>query len=183
MKKVFRLCTWGLAMLLTFQSVAQETKTFTLEGAVDYATTNHTSIQKAKYDVEHARAQVREYTAIGIPKVTAGVDYNYFIDLPVSLAPASFFGGPPDEFIELQFGTKNQLTLDVTLSALAFDASYFVGLKASKGLMDLTRKQGNITKYELKYNVINAYLTVLVADENRKILVKNIENLECVNCW
>lgn len=178
MKKVFQLCTWGLAMLLSFQSIAQDPGPMTLEGAVDYAIINHTSMQKAEYDLAHSKAQVREYTAIGIPKVTGKIDYNYFIDIPVSLAPASFFGGPPDEFIELQFGTKNQLTFDLTVSTLAFDASYFIGLKASRGLMDLTRKQGNITKYELKYNVTNAYLTVLVADENRKILVKNIENLD-----
>ena len=186
MKKILQMCLLFLGLVPAVSSLAQEdteAELFTLEEAISYATSNHTSVQKIKYDLEYSRAQLKEYTAVGIPKVTAKLDYNYFIHLPTSLIPASAFAPPgtpvdENEYIEAQFGTRNQLTADVTLSTLVFNTSYFIGLKASQSLIELTRKQGNITIQELKYNVRNAYLTVLIAAENKEILEKNIENLK-----
>lgn len=186
MKKILQMCLLFLGSVPAVSSLAQEdteAELFTLEEAISYATSNHTSVQKIKYDLEYSRAQLKEYTAVGIPKVTAKLDYNYFIHLPTSLIPASAFAPPgtpvdENEYIEAQFGTRNQFTADVTLSTLVFNTSYFIGLKASQSLIELTRKQGNITIQELKYNVRNAYLTVLIAAENKEILEKNIENLK-----
>ncbi len=174
---------YAIALLsLSGITSAQESTTFSLNEAIAYAQRNHSNIKRSELDIQFAKAQVKEYTAIGIPKLNGGVEYNYYAQLPTSLIPADAFafpGAPPpqEKYIEAQFGTRNNLTFSLTLSTLVFDGSYFVGLKASKGLLDLTKRQADLSKYQVKDLVVKAYLTVLIANENRAVLQNNIDNL------
>jgi outer membrane protein TolC len=176
-----------LAMLLCWgvNAQAQTVEEFSLSEAVGYAQAKSNSVRSAQLDIARAKADVQEYTAIGIPKVNAEVDYNYFIDIPVQLLPNDAFaipGGPPVEpgFTEVQFGTRQNLTPSLTVSTLVVDGSYFVGLKASKGLLDMTKRQADLTQYDLKYQVIQAYLQALLVEENKEVLLRNIENLKTI---
>ena len=74
-----------LGMWVTQGLYAQTAPTFTLEQAVSYAQKNSTKVRTTQLELADAKAQVREYTAIGLPQVNAGVDYNYFIELPTLL--------------------------------------------------------------------------------------------------
>jgi len=165
---------------------AQEGEAFSLKEAVGYAQSKHSNIRNAELEVRKAKAQVKEYTAIGIPKVSAGIEYNYFIHIPTQLVPNDAFAfeipgipipEPEPGYSETQFGTRNNLTFSLNLNTLIIDGSYFVGLKAAKGLLDLTRRQADLTEYQLKDIVTKAYLGVLVAEENKAVLLRNIENL------
>ena len=177
-----------VVLILTIGSMqAQETDQFSMAEAVAYAQTKSNDIEDARLDIARAKAEVLEYTAIGIPKLSGQVDYNYFIHLPTQLIPNDAFlieipglpiPAPEPGYSETQFGTRNQLTLGLNLNALVFDGSYFVGLKASKGLLEMTKRQADLTKYDLKYVVVKAYLMALIAEENKNVLLKNIENVE-----
>jgi outer membrane protein TolC len=162
---------------------AQEAEQFSLLEAIAYAQAKSNSVRTAQLDIARSKAEVQEYTAIGIPKVNGGVEYNYFIHLPTSLIPNDAFaipGAPAPEpgYSETQFGTKNSLTFELSLNTLVFDGSYFVGLKASKGLMEMTKRQADLTKYDIKYLVVKAYLQVLIAEENKGVLLRNVENIQ-----
>lgn len=182
MKKLY----WLLYLLLLSPSLmqAQDAEAFSLEDAVNYAERNSNEMKKAAMEIAHAKAQVKEYTAIGIPKINGKVDYNYYVQLPTQLIPAETFAPPGtpippgEEYIEAQFGTKNNLTASITLSTLVVDGSYFIALKATKGLLGMTKKQGDLAKHNLKYPVQKAYLTVLIAVENKAVLEKNINNVQ-----
>lgn len=175
---------WSILLLFisyTWQSTfAQDTEPFSLDEAIDYAYQNSNQIKSAEYDLAYAKSQVKDYTSIGLPQVSAKVEYNYYIDLPTQIIPANAFDpmAPDDLFLEAQFGMKNSLTGSVTLSTLVFDGSYFVGLKAAKGLVELNRRQMGVTKQDIKYNVTNAYLTALLIQENIDVLQLNINNLQ-----
>lgn len=171
------------ALFLAFGMQAQNVEEFSLSEAVGYAQAKSNSVRDAQLDIARAKADVQEYTAIGVPKVNAKVDYNYFIDIPVSLIPNDAFaipGGPPPEpgFSEVQFGTRHNLTPSITVSTLVLDGSYFVGLKASRGLLDMTKRQADLKEYDIKYNVVQAYLQALLVEENKDVLLLNIENLK-----
>ncbi|MGH1335629.1 MAG: TolC family protein [Aureispira sp.] len=171
------------ALFLAFGMQAQNVEQFSLTEAIGYAQTKSNSIRDGQLDIARAKADVQEYTAIGIPKVNAKVDYNYYIDIPTQLLPNDAFaipGAPPPEpgFSEVQFGTRHNLTPSITVSTLVLDGSYFVGLKASKGLLDMTKRQADLTKYDIKYNVVQAYLQALLVEENKDVLLLNIENLK-----
>jgi len=164
---------------------AQTAPTFTLEQAVSYAQKNSTKVRNTQLEIADAKAQVREYTAIGLPQVNAGVDYNYFIELPTQLLPTEAFlppgtSLPPGaaKYTEAQFGLKHSLQASVSVSSLVFDGTYFVGLKASRALVGLTKRSADLTVYDLKHIVTKTYLMALIAEENQNVLKKNIENLD-----
>ncbi|MFK7798949.1 MAG: TolC family protein [Aureispira sp.] len=171
------------ALFLVVSMQAQTVEEFSLSEAINYAQSNSNSVRDAQLDIARAKADVQEYTAIGIPKVNAKVDYNYYIDIPTQLLPNDAFafpGAPPPApgFSEVQFGTRHNLTPSITASTLVFDGSYFVGLKASKGLLSMTKRQADLKVYDIKYNVVQAYLQALLVEENRTVLLLNIENLK-----
>ncbi len=166
---------------------AQDVEQFSLSEAVAYAQTHSNSIRTAELEIAKAKAEVQEYTAIGIPKLNAGLDYNYYIHLPTQLIPNDAFSfeipgiplpEPEPGYSETQFGTRNNLTFSLNLNTLVVDGSYFVGLKASRGLMEMTRRQAALTKYDIKHTIVKAYLQVLIAEENKGVLLRNIENVE-----
>jgi outer membrane protein TolC len=174
-----------------------EPQAFSLAEAVSYAQKNSITTQKTKLDIQDANAQVKEYQAIGIPKVNAKVDYQNFLQRPTSflpdfispaivgvlegfqLVPPGSAGSLPNSggVTPVQFGVNNSLTASITASTLVFDGSYFVGLKAAKGLRDMTNRQADLSIYNIKHTITKAYLMALIAEENRKILLLNIENL------
>ncbi len=171
------------ALLLAFGVQAQQIEEFSLSEAIGYAQAKSNSVRRAQLDIARAKADVQEYTAIGLPKVNGKVEYNYYIDLPTQLIPNDAFaipGAPAPEpgFSEVQFGTRHSLTPSITVSTLVMDGSYFVGLKASKGLLEMTKRQADLTEYDIKYNVVQAYLQALLVEENKDVLLLNIENLE-----
>jgi outer membrane protein len=184
------------SLLVTNIFAQQSNQSFNLADAIKYAQDKSISVQQAQLDYNRSKEQVREYTSIGLPKASAFIDYNYNINLPTQLLPdfltpaivgtmerfqvvpagtsANLPVGQPQP---VKFGTNNNLKFGVNISTLVFDGSYFVGLKAAKGLVAMTSKQTELSVYQIKYNVIKSYLTVLIAEENKKTLEKNIENL------
>lgn len=177
MKKIFI----GLLVVgnVWFANAQQNPQPFSLAEAISYAEKESSSLKTAALNQAYAKAQVRDYTAIGLPKVSAKVDYNYYIQLPTSLVPANAFNpmAPDDEYLKLKFGTNNNLNLSVTAATLVFDGSYFVGLKAAKGLVELNDMQYKLAEHDIKYGVKSAYLSVLMIQENIKVLEQNIGNL------
>ena len=157
------------------QLAAQQS--FSLQEALDYAVQHQNAIKLKHIEAADAKAQVKEYKSIGIPKLNAYLDYTRFIQLPGSLVPAEFFGGQPGEFAELKFGTDNFLSGSLDFEALLFDGNYIQGLRASKLYEILVSKEVNVTIKEIKENVTKAYLAVLIAEENLAIIDKNIENV------
>ncbi|NBC25066.1 MAG: TolC family protein [Bacteroidetes bacterium] len=168
------LCLW----VGGFPLLAQDSQSFTLEQAIDYAIERNNQLDIDKLEIEDADAQILEYWARGIPKLNGSVQYQHFVDIPVSLVPAEFFGGMPGTFAEVQFGTNNRLEGALELSALLFDGGFFVGLKAQRLYKELRKKELLQSETQVRYNVTKAFLNVLVARENVSILEKNIANLE-----
>ena len=171
---------YQLSILCTFLflNIVAGQQLFSLEGAIDYAIKNNGNMKLEQLKLLEADGQIKEFKSIGMPKVTASVDYNRNIQIPVSLVPAEFFGGTAGEFAKVQFGTKNNLTGNIQASALIFDGSYLQGLKAQRLYKGLINRQIDLKEYEIKTNVTKAYLAVLIAEKNIKIIDDNISNLE-----
>jgi outer membrane protein TolC len=161
-----------------FLLFGQNPSEFKLGQAIDYAIERNSQLDIDKLDIEDADAQILEYWSTGIPKLNGSIDYQHFVDIPVSLVPAEFFGGMPGEFAEVQFGTNNRLEGALELSALLFDGGFFVGLKAQRLYKELRKRELVQSETEVRYNVTKAFLNVLVATENTRILDNNIENLQ-----
>jgi len=185
-----------LTYLLLFSSVLLAQQIFTLEQAIDYGLENSSQARLNQLELEDAEGQILEYKAIGIPKINGAINYQHspniatFI-LPDFITPAinrsllSYGLIDPSQVIPpapggnpAQFGTSNNLTAGLELSALLFDGSFFVGLRAQRLYRELIQKQAELPKLEIKSNIQKAFLSVLIAKRNEGLLQKNISNLQ-----
>jgi outer membrane protein TolC len=168
----FLLCT-----TLGF-SQQQKNYTFSLEEAVTFALdSNYTSIN-AQRDIAKAIKQKWETTAQGLPQIDGNISYNNNLKQPVTLLPSEITGGEPGTFVPVTFGTKQSANAVATLNQLIFDGSYLVGLKAAKAFLRYSENANEKTRLEVRKGVINAYGSVLLAQELVDIFEKNKTNLE-----
>ena len=156
-----------IVVLVSNPLAAQEA--LSLEDAVNYALENNLELKNAQLNVVDANEQIVERRAIGIPQINAGVNYQYFIDIPTQVLPdflsPSIYGVlfaeglvEPRELMEgpgvpAQFGTKHNLTASVDLSTLIFDGSYFVGLQAAKAYRTYSQQQLVSSQNDIKNRV------------------------------
>lgn len=159
-------------------SAQNESMTFSLQEAIDYAIKNSYDNKVAEKDIEAARKQKWETTTIGLPKIDGSVDYQNFFKQQVSLIPAEFFGGNAGEFQEVIFGVKQNINAAVTFKQLLFDGSYLVGLQSAKTFLKISEQAKEKTELLTREAVINAYGNVLVALKSIAILEGNISILE-----
>ncbi|WP_418602367.1 TolC family protein [Hwangdonia sp.] len=151
---------------------------FSLQEAIDYAIENNRTSKIAALDIEAAKKQKWETTTIGLPQISANIDYNSWLKQQVSLIPAEFFGGNVGEFAEVAFGTKQTMNGTVILEQLIFDGSYLVGLQSAKVFLEISKNAKKKTDLEVRKAVINAYGNVLLAEESVNILERNISVLK-----
>ncbi|MDC8002069.1 TolC family protein [Aequorivita todarodis] len=159
-------------------SQQQKNYTFSLEEAVTFALdSNYTSIN-AQRDIAKAIKQKWETTAQGLPQIDGNISYQNNLKQPVTLIPGEFSGGEPGTFVPITFGTKQNANAVATLNQLIFDGSYLVGLKAAKAFLRYSENANEKTRLEVRKGVINAYGSVLLAQELVDIFEKNKTNLE-----
>ena len=175
MKKTILLV---IAIMLSINLSAQESISLSLEEAIDYALENSYSAINASRDIEAARMKKWETTTIGLPHISATIDYQNWIKQQVSLIPAEFFGGVEGEFTEVAFGTKQNMSATAILNQLIFDGSYLVGLQSAKTYLKISENAKEKTELGIREAVINAYGNVLLGEESIVILEKNIASLE-----
>jgi outer membrane protein TolC len=156
----------------------QENINFSLQDAIDYALINNRQAKNASRDIDAAKQQKWETTAMGLPQIDASVNYQNFLKQQISVVPAEFFGGNPGEFEEVIFGTQQSATATATLNQLLFDGSYLVGLQSAKVFLEISKNAKEKTDLEVRKAVINAYGNVLLSEESIAILEKNIIVLE-----
>ncbi len=167
-----------IGILLSIQINAQENITLSLQQAIDYALKNSYASINAERDLEIAKKKKWETTTIGLPEISAKIDYQNWIKQQVSLLPAEFLGGNPGEFEEISFGTKHNMNASATLNQLIFDGSYLVGLQSAKTYLKISENAKEKTELGIREAVINAYGNVLLSEESILIIEKNIKTLE-----
>ncbi|WP_435416435.1 TolC family protein [Polaribacter aestuariivivens] len=195
-KYIYLLCFLFFATIINAQ---EKQMSISLEEAINFALENSYNTRAAKNDINSAKEKVWETTTIGLPQINGKVDYQNFLKQPVSLLPAAAFDNttstvntvedyfdlmpnreptPPEGFIPVVFGTKQNVNATVTLTQLLFDGSYLVGLQASKTFLKISKQAEEKTELITREAVINAYGNVLVTEKSISILEGNIKILQ-----
>ena len=140
----------------------------TLLDAKEYALKNHYNIANSILEYDKAIHQKKEYLAAGMPEANITGAFNQFVNLPVQVLPVSFFNpaAPEEEIIAFRAGTEFNSNASLQVNQLLFDGSYFVGIQASKLLIELQQQQKTRTKEEVLFAVIDAYHIAAIALEN-----------------
>ncbi|PHS10580.1 MAG: transporter [Kordia sp.] len=162
-------------IMFSFLGFAQENPlNLSLQEAIDYAIKNNVSAKNATLDIDAAKKQKWETTAIGLPQINANIDYNNWLKQQVSLLPGEIAGGQPGTFVPVAFGTKQSVNATATLKQLLFDGSYLVGLQSAKVFLEISKNAKEKTDLEVRKATINAYGNVLLSKESIALYESNI---------
>ncbi len=174
---------YKLILIFSFFSIIQgfsqeQSNSYTLEEAINFALKNNYSAINASRDLQDAQKQKWETIAAGLPQINGSVGYQNQLKQPVSLLPGELAGGEPGTFIPIVFGQPQSMTATATLTQQIFDGSYIVGVQATKTFIDYSKNNKEKTAQDVKKAVVQAYGNVLLAEESVKILEKNAATLE-----
>lgn len=171
----------GLIIILSMFSSekvrAQDSLSFSIKQAQEYALENNYDVRNARLNIDAADKQRWEVTASGFPQVTISAQYQNLLDIPTQLIPGEFFGEPAGSTIPVKFGKPHNATYGVSVSQLIFSGSYFVGLQASSIYLQLSEQNHRLTELQVQESVAQTCYLILVAEENRDILNTSLENL------
>jgi len=165
--------------LLNVVTYAQELpESLSLEEAIAHGLAHNRSIINANREIQKAKKEKWKTIATGLPQISSEVNYQNFLEMPVSLVPAEFFGGNKGEFSELIFGTEQNMIGSLKMEQLIFDGSFLVGLQATKVYLAISENLFEKTNLEVKKLITNLYSNVLLASYNIRFLEKNKASLE-----
>ena len=161
------------SLLVTFAVLSQEnTNSFSLKEAINYALENNKTIKNANLDILAAQQDVWETTALGLPQINGAVDYQIYLRTPFDISSLA-----PDDPFRFLF-PKHNLTPSISLSQLLFDGGYLVGLQSNKVFLEISENAKNKTVNEIEKSVVSAYNNVLLTKESVEITKNNIIALE-----
>ncbi len=169
-----------IALLLTAPLLAQkEAKQFSLQEAQDYAAKHAYTVQDKDLDYERARKTIKETAAIGLPQISGSFGYSYNAQIPEQPIPAQFIDPNAEEgaFITLPFGVAHQNQAQLQLNQLLIDGSYFVALQATRVYKETKALEREEAEIEARRNTAQSYYGVLIAEETKSILEKNLLTL------
>ena len=153
-------------------------ESLSLEEAINFGLTNNSSIINADRDVQKAKKDKWKIIATGLPQISSEINYQNFLEMPISLVPAEFFGGNAGDFAELTFGTEQNMIGSVKVEQLLFDGSYLVGLQATKAYLAISENLFEKASLEIRKLTTNLYSNVLLAKYNILFLENNKASLE-----
>lgn len=168
----------SLSGSLFAQQEDTSTYTFSLKQSVDFALEHSTAVKSAEYDQMQAKEKTQEVMGIALPQINASFQVQDFIEIPTSLIPAEVFGGPPGQFIPVQFGTQYNTSATFSATQLLFNGTWLYGVKGAKVYQDLALKNVARTQIETSCEVTKAYYTAMVNQERKILLTANLDRLK-----
>lgn len=173
----------GSLSLLGFHAKAQTDSTavvhrFSLQDALDYAERNNVQVKNALIDIQLQHQSNREITSAAYPSLAANGSFTDNIKLPVQLIPGEFLGQAPGTFVPLKFGTQYSTSGSLDLSQVLFDGQVFVGLQARSTSMKWQTMNAEITKENIRANVIKVYYQLVLSRTQIALIDVNIGLVE-----
>ncbi len=188
-----RLLIITLFLLSALGSQAQA-MTMSLAEAKAMALENNREATLSQLEIDKAQHIVKETIATGLPQITVEGTFQNYLDIPTTVLPDFISptvyqvlidenlvpegsGGTPG-FVPAQFGTNYNVTGGASLSQLIFSGSYLIGLQAAKSYLQLSKVQKELTELDILESVTQAYFTVILAEENTRVLSESLMTLE-----
>jgi outer membrane protein TolC len=170
MRKVVLIVAFLLAGMATLYAFPPGDMQLTLKQAQDYALEYNKNVKNAKLDVDAAQKKVWESIASGLPQIDAKADYSNYLGASMTIQ-----FDPKQPPTKIPF--KTTANVSMTVSQLLFSGSYLVGLQTAKIYKSLSENNYEKSQQDIKEQVANSYYLILVSEETRDILKKNLKNL------
>ncbi len=169
---------WLVASLVA--TAQPEVPERSLQECIDLALAHDQRSRSADIDLRMAEARVDEQQANLLPKVRGVADMRHYADLPYQLLPASFFGGPEGVYREIQFGTPNNITLNVQAQLPLVDVGSWEGIHVAREAERMAGMQRERSREEVVLELSNAYYNAQVLQARRTFLDSNLLSTEAM---
>ena len=158
----------------------QDNRSMSLDECLQMALSNNENLKNSLLEENVSRMTSREYLSVGFPQISFETGLKYNFEIQKSLIDISKFmpGVPEGTEQEVSFGQKYDGIMDLGISQMIFNGSYFVGLAASKALIELSEKQSFRAKNDLIESVKKAYYVVLNTKERLILVNSNLERIK-----
>ncbi|MFK7899424.1 MAG: TolC family protein [Cyclobacteriaceae bacterium] len=161
-------------LLIPFFGIAQDSSvTYSLNEAIEYALQHQESMQLADLDIQSAEKDIKATLADGLPQINGSGRLTRNFNFRSNFGPGGtgFFSQiPAGQVGSFAFGVPYEGDISANATQLLFNASYFIGLKASKTYKELAKRQKKQSEIEVVANVSKAYYGVLIAEERLDFL-------------
>lgn len=153
---------------------------YDLAACIQHAFEHTEKLKKTQLDIRTAEAEISETIATGLPQINLEANFTHNLMIQKSFIPSVFFdpNAEPGSFTAVEFQPRYNGNAALTLNQLIFDASYFLGLKASRKYKSVSEKQYELDKIDIAEQVANAYYGVLVSREQIALLKQNETRLD-----
>lgn len=182
-----------LVTLIFYHGAYAQDSVFTLDKCIDYAFKNQAIVKNAVLDQQISKYKVNETRGYGLPQINFEANTMYNLQLqPMFMTNeiANGFLNPPGtplpagvdpngtRAIPNLFQLKGMNTTTLNASQILFDASYLLGLKASKTYSELATKSLTQSKIETTDKITKGFYLVLINEQRIKLLDANIARLD-----
>ena len=151
-----------------------------LDECLQMALSNNENLKNSILEENVSKMTSREYLSVGFPQIQFETGLKYNFEIQKSLIDISKFmpGVPEGTEQEVSFGQKYDGIMDLGINQMIFNGSYFVGLAASKALIELSEKQTVRAKVDIIESVNKAYYVVLNTKERLSLVNSNLDRIE-----
>lgn len=172
-----RMTQRGVWFLFLMVSVTGSSgQVLTLSQCIDSAMVSERRIRMAGADERIAEERVLEARGQMIPKLRGTADYRYYTDLPYQLMPASIFGGAPDTYRAIQFGTPQNVSANLALHVPIYDPAAIGAMQVSREAAALAVIQSERTREEVVLEVSAVYYNAQILQGRSAFLDSNVVN-------
>jgi outer membrane protein TolC len=167
----------GLAILLTIFSAQAQTRTISLDEAVQLGIQNSKQLKLAQNKIEQAVSQLEQAKDESMPTAKVSAGYSHALMLSRSFALPSSDGSDPKS---MKFPFDNTLYQGtISVNEPIFAQHRFRYAKESANLLIQSSKlDADKDKDEIVYNIINAYINFYKIQQNLKIVAQNMEDVD-----
>jgi OMF family outer membrane factor len=165
-----------LAILHFTFTVLGYSQQLSLKQCIDTAIKNNYSIRLAGYDVLQAQEKIAESKSNLLPKISAAIDYRYFINLPYQLLPAGMFGGQAGTYKEAQFGLPHNLGANVQLAYPLYNPVLQANIKTIQKGEAIAGLQQLKSQEDIAMEISNVYYNAQVLMNQLSFVDSNIFN-------
>jgi outer membrane protein len=167
----------GLALLLTIFSAQAQTRTISLEEAVNLGVQNSKQLKLAQNKIEQAVSQLDQAKDETMPTVKVSAGYSHALMLSRSFALPSDGGGDPKSMKFPFDNTLYQGTLSINEPIFA-QGRFRYAKESANILIQSSKLDADKDKDEIVYNIISSYINFYKVQQNLKIVAQNMEDVD-----
>jgi outer membrane protein len=178
---------------------AQQRYEITAKDAVDIAFKNVSDLKNARIDYKIAEAKNKEITGLAYPQVSASLQGNHYLSLPLIQFPdateLSVYDVLKREGVkdangnpitaDGQLAVRNfsffspwNMNLGATVQQLLFEPQVFVGLQARKTILESSTLQIKVAEDKIREAVYKSYYAVLISEKQLLFVQESLKRLQ-----